>query len=54
MKQSLRCSFILEAGEEAKTREVRVEGFMGLIRDFAVYLGIWKEGRGWMWWAEIV
>jgi hypothetical protein len=54
-KQSLRCSFIREAREEAKTEEGGWGGKgHGLIRDFAVDLGIWKEGRGRTWWAEIV
>jgi hypothetical protein len=54
MKQSLRCSFILELERRQIWRkEVRVEGVMGLIRDFAVDLGI-KEGRGPTWWPEIV
>jgi hypothetical protein len=49
-KQSLRCSFVLELERrQIQRKEVRVEEVMGLIRDFAVDLGIWKEGRGWSW-----
>jgi len=40
--------------KQRRRKEVGVERVMGLIRDFAVDLGIWKEGRGQTWWAEIV
>jgi hypothetical protein len=40
--------------KQIREKEVGVEVVMGLIRDFAVDLGIWKEGRGRTWWAEIV
>jgi len=47
IKQSLRCSFVLELERrQIRRKEVGMEGVMGLIRDFAVDLGIWKEGRG--------
>jgi hypothetical protein len=39
---------------QIRRKEVGVERVMELIRDFAVDLGIWKEGRGWTWWVEIV
>ena len=55
MKQSLRCGFVLELERrQTRRKEVGVEGVMVLIRDFAVDLGIWKEGRGRTWWTEIV
>jgi hypothetical protein len=39
---------------QIRRKEVGMEGVMGLIRDFAVDLGIWKEGRGRTWWSVML